>query len=50
MKISGYDIAKKSKKMSPQELQEHLKNVKQGVGVRKSKKVYSRKGKNSVAY
>lgn len=44
--ISGYDIVSKSKKMNAQELQEHMKNVRQGVGVHKNKKAYSRKEKH----
>lgn len=50
MKIKSVDIYNKSKKMAPTELQEHLKNVKQGVGVHKSKKAYTRKQKHKKQY
>lgn len=51
MKISGIDIVRKSRKMSKEELQEHLKNSRQGVGIQKNKKKYSRKEKyKSVKY
>lgn len=43
IQISKDEIRKKSKKMNAEELQEHLKAVKQGSGIKKSKKVYSRK-------
>ena len=46
MKITADEIRKKGKKMSQEELQQHLKNIKQGVGVRPSKKKYNRKKKN----
>lgn len=44
--ISGVDVYLHSKKMSEMELQEHLKNVKAGVGIYKNKKKYSRKQKH----
>lgn len=50
MKIKGVDIYINSKKMGSLELQEHLKNVKQGVGVHKSKKTYTRKQKHKERY
>lgn len=46
IKIKSSDIRQTSKKMSREELQEHLKNTRQGVGVHKSKKAYSRKVKH----
>lgn len=46
MKITAEQIRKKGKKMSAEELQQHLKNIKAGVGVRPSKKKYTRKEKH----
>lgn len=46
MKITAEQIRKKGKKMSSEELQQHLKNIKAGVGVRPSKKKYNRKEKH----
>lgn len=46
IKISSEDIRKKSKKMNQEELQQHLKNSKQGIGVENSKKQYKRKLKH----
>ena len=47
IQIKSSDIRQTSKKMSPEELQQHLKNSRKGVGVQKSKKAYSRKAKHS---
>lgn len=41
--IKGIDITRKSRKMSNEELQEHMKNTRQGVGIQKNRKKYSRK-------
>lgn len=50
MKISKETIQQGRKKMSATELQEHLKNVKQGVGIRRNKKKYTRKSKYKGSY
>lgn len=50
MKISGIEITRNSRKMSSEELQQHLKNSRQGVGVQKNKKKYSRKDKYKMKY
>lgn len=46
MKITKEQIHKKSKKMSHDELQEHIKNMKIASNVYKSKKTYTRKEKH----
>lgn len=46
MKITAEEIRKKGKKMNGEELQQHLKNVRCGVGVQPSKKRYNRKEKH----
>lgn len=46
MKITGIEIVRKSRKMSKEELQEHMKNSRQGVGVQRNKKKYTRKIKH----
>ena len=46
MKITAEQIRKQGKKMNPEELQQHMKNVSAGVGVHKNKKKYSRKQKH----
>ena len=46
MKITKETIRKYSKKMSPEELQQHLKNLKCASNIYKSKKTYSRKEKH----
>lgn len=46
MKIKGIDITRKSRKMSSEELQEHMKNTRQGVGTHKNRKKYNRKDKS----
>lgn len=46
MKITGIEITRKSRKMSKEELQEHMKNSRQGVGTRRNKKKYTRKQKH----
>ena len=40
MKITGIEITRKSRKMSKEELQEHMKNSRQGVGIQRNKKKY----------
>lgn len=50
MKITAKQIHEGRKRMSAEELQEHLKNVRQGVGVYKSKRVYTRKQKHKERY
>ena len=45
MKITGIEITRKSRKMSKEELQEHMKNSRQGVGIQRNKKKYTRKQK-----
>lgn len=47
IKIKSDEIRRTAKKMSQDELQEHLKNIRQGVGIHKSKKAYSRKEKHN---
>lgn len=47
VKIKGIEINRMSRKMSNEELQEHMKNIRQGVGVQKNKKKYSRKAKHN---
>ena len=46
MKITGIEITRKSRKMSKEELREHMKNSRQGVGIQRSKKKYTRKQKH----
>lgn len=46
MKISAETIRKQGKKMSSEELQQHMKNTQLGVGIQKNKKKYSRKQKH----
>lgn len=46
MRIKAEEIRQRGKKMSSEELQQHLKNVKLGVGVHPSKKKYNRKEKH----
>lgn len=46
MKITGIEITRKSRKMSKEELQEHMKNSRQGVGIQRNKKKYTRKQKH----
>lgn len=48
--IAAEQMRKRAKKMSYDELQEHLKNSRQGVGIQKSKKQYSRKEKYKTKY
>ena len=50
MRITKEEVYQKSKKMSREELQEHLKNIRQGVGVTPSKKKYTRKQKHKGGY
>ena len=50
MKITKEQIHQGRKKMSPEELQEHLKNVRNGVGVNKNAKKYTRKAKHKGAW
>lgn len=46
MKITGIEITRKSRKMSKEELQEHMKNSRQGVGIQRNKKKCTRKQKH----
>ena len=50
MKITAEQIHKGRKRMSSEELQEHLKHIKQGVGTHKNKKKYTRKTKHKERY
>lgn len=50
IKIDKESVRQSAKKMSAEELQQHLKNTKQGVGVQQSKKSYQRKPKHVKAY
>lgn len=46
MKITKEQIQQGRKKMSAEELQQHIKNTRQGVGVQQNKKKYNRKDKH----
>lgn len=46
MKITKETIQQKRKKMSHEELQEHIKNMKCASNIHESKKTYSRKQKH----
>lgn len=50
VKITAEQIHKGRKRMSSEELQEHLKHIKQGVGTHKNKKKYTRKTKHKERY
>lgn len=50
MKITKEQIYQKSKKMSSEELQQHLKNISKGASVHKNAKKYNRKSKHRKAW
>lgn len=50
MKITKEQIYQKSKKMSSEELQQHLKNISKSASVHKNAKKYNRKSKHRKAW
>ena len=46
IKMTSVEVYQKSKKMSSEELQEHMKNTRSGNGAHKNHKKYDRKNKS----